>query len=169
MRTPTWLAAELETLNRRRMNGDIFRDEAITLAVEAVEAKDPDLMAQIHREWVGQRLDESAKLLNRRTVKEQDRRRAEASTGEVQPGFDDECSYFFAPDTFPDSTLLTETGAYAYDLLARAERHHKVAQDRVKFQERMVAAVGGNTDGQATLGEGKAALRASGGKVAAEG
>lgn len=169
MRTPTWLAAELETLNRRRLNGDITRSDAIALAVETAKDKDPDLMAEIHYEWFGQRLDDSSKRIGRQASKDLDRRRDEVATGQSQPGFDEVCSYFFPPDTFPDSTLLTESGAHAYDLLGRATRHLHVAEERVKFQERMVAAVGGNEDGTATLGDGKAALQTRGDEVAASG
>lgn len=171
MKTPPWLAAELETLNQHRVKNALSRDEAIDRALDTATSKDPDLMAQIHYEWFAGRVDDSYKRLQSKrlgqAVKEHDRKTTELATGYVQPVLHD--------DLFPgpDSTLLTEDGEYAQSLYGRAERHMMRASKRLDVYEQRVEAVGGNQDGKATRAQAikalaaKALRRASGGMARA--
>lgn len=166
MRTPRWLADELtDAVKKVSLKIWSHRQAVEHLSATAYE-KDEEWVLGVIGERLSALLEGRTRKRQRLAAKEWERKADDAVAASRQLGFDDVCSYFFPPDTFPTSTLLAEAMAYAYDTLRRAERHHKVATDRVKFAERMLAAVGGND--QASLGEALTALRDSGG-AAAEG
>lgn len=159
IRNPKWLAAELDDYARRVRHGELQRPEAVGQLSDDVFAKDEELVRAIVTDYVSGQLTKGTERLARAGRKEAER----TKTTYVQGAFDDECSYFFPPDTFPLTILLEEAEAHASDLLGRSERHKKVAENRVKYVKRVRAAVGADRGGRkATLGEGVAALRASG-------
>lgn len=159
IRKPKWLATELDDYGRRVRHGELQRPEAVGQLSDDVFAKDEELTRAIVTAWVSDELTKGTERLARAGRKEAER----TQTAYVQGAFDDECSYFFPPDTFPLTVLLEEAETHAADLFGRAERHKKVAENRVRYVERMRAAVGPDQgDRKATLAEGVAALRASG-------
>jgi hypothetical protein len=151
---------ELTDAVKKVAEKQLNRSTAIDDLSDAVIEKDDDLILGIVRDWMAKRYDERWRRQVRLAAKEVEREVDKAVSANWQPGFDDICSYFFPPDTFPPSTILAEAVAYAYDLLGRAERHHQVAEDRVAFVERMLAAVSG--DVQVTLAQAVTALQEDG-------
>lgn len=166
MRTPRWLSDELDEAVKKVSSGQIDHRQAVGDLSEAVYEKDEESVLDLIKEWLSGQIDRRMRALRRLAAKEWERAADDAVGASRQLGLDDVCSYFFPPDTFPPSTVLAEAMAHACDLQARAERHHKIADDRVKFAERMLAAVDGND--QATLAEAVTALGDSG-STAAEG
>jgi hypothetical protein len=160
------LADELDEAVKKVSSKQLDRRDAVGDLSGAVYEKDEATVLDLIKEWISDQLDRRIRVRLRLAARELEREADDAADASRQLGFDDVCSYFFPEDTFPPSTLLSEAMAWAYDLLGRAERHHKIATDRVQFAERMLAAVDGNS--QASLGEAVTALRESG-DAAAEG
>lgn len=158
IRKPKWLTSELDDYGRRVRHGELKRPDAVGKLTDNVIDKDAELTRTIVAAYVSEQLTKSTERLARMARKEAERNQAK----QVQGAFDDECSDFFPPDTFPLSTPLEEAEAHAADLLGRSERHHRKASERDKFVKRMRAAVGPDQGGRkATIGEAVAALRAS--------
>lgn len=159
IRKPPWLITELDDYARRVRHGELQRPEAVGHLSDDVLAKDEELIRTIITAWIGEQLTKSTERLARVAGKEVERNQAR----HVQGAFDDECSSFFPPDTFPLSVPLEEAETHADDLLGRSERHHVKAVDRVKYVKRLRAAVGPDQGSRkATIGQAVAALRASG-------
>lgn len=168
MKTPRWLSDELDEAVKKAASKQLSKSDAMEDLAAAVLEKDEEYVLALIKDKLSGQFDQRMQNRLRLAVREMEREADDEAGASRQLGFDDVCSYFFPEDTFPPSTLLTEAAAWAYDLLGRAERHYKVAGERVKFTEQMLTAVGGNADGKATLGEAVAALRDSG-SAAAEG
>jgi hypothetical protein len=165
---PRWLSDECADAAQKVGRRQIDLDDAATDLADAAIDKDDDWIRDSIAFIIRGAIRGKMAIRGRAALKELERKTALAQGKTVQMAADDVCSYFFPTDTFSPSALLSEAAAYAYDLLARSERHWKVAVARVKYAEQLIKAVGGNKDGKATLGDAVKAFRESGGRAASE-
>jgi hypothetical protein len=163
-KTPRWLSDDCTEAAKKISRKQIDLDEAAADLADAAIDKDDAWVRATVAATVAEILRRKLGQLGRLALRELEREADRATGATYQPGFDDVCTYFFPPDTFPPTAMLTEAVAYAYDTLGRAERHWKVGVARVKYVEGLIAAVGGNKDGNVTLGD---AVRAFGASAAA--
>ena len=140
MRTPKWLTAEIEELGKRVLRNEVDREEAVATLVDHIFEKD-EAFARVHvMGWASGQLQKQIKARKRETETRVD----QILAGQVQGGFDEICSDYWARDTYGPQTPLEELGKYDEQMRTMTAGFVRRDEERHQRWLELVNAVGGN-------------------------